>query len=242
MGTEKIHKLLAQAGLGSRREIERWIEQRRISINGKIAKIGERATTQDQIRVDGRLIRLQQRTPDTTRVLIYNKPADEVCSRRDEKGRKTVFDRLPKLTRGRWINVGRLDLTTQGLLLFTTDGELANQLTHPSNEIEREYAVRVFGDASKESLDNLRQGVMLDDGFAQFTRLRDAGGEGKNHWYHVTLREGRNREVRRLWESQGLTVSRLIRIRFANILLPRSLHLGKYAELSTQDINQLKRL
>lgn len=237
--SERLQKILANAGLGSRRAIEEWIKEGRIKLNGKIAELGAKATINDKIELDGRLIQFTRHLNEQPSVLIYHKPVGEICSRSDPEGRPTVFANLPRIKNKRWINIGRLDLNTSGLLLFTTDGELANRLMHPSYEIVREYAVRVWGEVDNTILTNLQQGVMLDDGLARFHTIKDAGGSGKNHWYHVTLLEGRNREVRRLWESQGVTVSRLIRIRFGNIILPRDLRMGTSRVLDQGNIKQL---
>lgn len=239
MKTEKLQKILANAGVASRRQVEQMIEEGRVSVNGQIAKLGDRATSRDQLRVDGKLLRLVE--DKKTRVLIYNKPVGEVCSRADEEGRKTVFDHLPLLRNGRWISVGRLDINTSGLLLFTNDGELANSLMHPSQQVEREYAVRVMGEVSPEIIKQLQAGVMLDDGMAKFIKISDGGGEGVNHWYHVVLTEGRNREVRRLWESQGVVVSRLIRVRYGNITLPKFVARGRWHELAPDEIQLLRK-
>ena len=236
---ERIQKLLATMGIGSRRQLEAMIEEGRISVNGQVAKLGDRADYGDKIRIDGRLIKLHYRPKNKQRVLVYNKPEGEVCSRSDPEGRTTIFERLPKLRSGRWVAVGRLDINTSGLLLLTTDGELANKLMHPSSEIEREYAVRTMGEADETILKALQEGVELDDGCAHFDSVRDAGGQGFNHWYHVTLAEGRKREVRRLWESQGITVSRLIRVRFGPLTLPRGLRPGEWKELERRDLEQL---
>ncbi|MDH5786299.1 MAG: 23S rRNA pseudouridine(2605) synthase RluB [Chromatiales bacterium] len=240
--SEKLQKVLARAGFGSRREMERWIEAGRVSINGKIVTLGERVSEEDVVRVDGTIVARQRMQQDRRcRVLIYNKPEGEVTSRGDPEGRKTVFDRLPTIKGGRWIVVGRLDINTSGLLLFTTDGELANRLMHPSYEVEREYAVRVLGEVPKETIELLKSGVELEDGLASFDEIRrDTGGEGANHWYHVKLKEGRNREVRRLWESQGVTVSRLMRVRYGNVTLPRYLRPGRWEELSDVQVRALR--
>lgn len=237
--TEKLQKVLARLGYGSRRELEQWIRDGRVSVNGSVAKLGDRVNENDQIRVDGHRVSKTRVRAQRTRVLIYHKPAGEVTSRSDPEGRATVFDRLPKLGNGRWIAIGRLDMNTSGLLLFTTNGELANKLMHPSSEVEREYAVRVYGEVGKSVLNSLREGVELEDGPARFEFIRDAGGEGKNHWYHVILKEGRNREVRRLWESQGVTVSRLHRIRYGTVKLERSIRSGRWEDLSASQIMQL---
>lgn len=237
---ERIQKLLAAAGIASRREAERLIEAGRVSVNGNVVSLGDKAELSDTVRVDGKVIRLDRRPQIKHRVLAYHKPEGEVCTRSDPEGRPTIFDGLPRLRSGRWINVGRLDINTSGLVLLTTDGELANRLMHPSNELEREYAVRVLGEVSEAMLRQLRKGVELDDGPARFTSIRDAGGQGANHWYHVTLNEGRNREVRRLWESQGVQVSRLSRVRFGPIALRRGLKPGGWDELPRQEIDQLR--
>lgn len=242
MRTEKLQKILADFGVGSRREMERWIADGRVSVDGKIAKLGDRAEPNAKIRVDGKLLHLDKRQRTQERYLVYHKPEGEICTQSDPEGRPTVFETLPKLRNGRWVMVGRLDINTSGLLIFTTDGELANRLMHPKYEIEREYAVRVFGEVTDEILKNLTHGVQLEDGLAKFTVIRDAGGEGINHWYHVVLNEGRNREVRRLWESQELQVSRLVRIRYGTLLLPRGLKRGEFADISVEDIKQLKKL
>ena len=234
---EKIQKVLARAGYGSRREIETWIEQGRIKVNRQIAKLGDRIGPDDRVFLDGKPLRIQH--APRLRVIAYHKPVGEVCTRQDPEGRPTIFERLPRIQNARWIAVGRLDINTSGLLLLTTDGELANRLMHPSSEIEREYAVRVLGEITPENLQQLQAGVMLDDGMAHFDRILDSGGEGSNHWYHVTLCEGRNREVRRLWEAVGMKVSRLMRIRYANIELGRSLRPGKFRDLESDELQQL---
>jgi len=228
---EKLQKVLARAGLGSRRELEHWITDGRITVNGVVAKLGDRVLPGQDIRVDGHSLSAGARHGTRRRVIIYSKPEGQVCTMADPEGRPTVFDHLPVLRNARWIVIGRLDFNTQGLLLFTTDGELANKLMHPSSEIEREYAVRVLGNVDADMLARLRAGVQLDDGPAHFDDIRDAGGEGANHWYHVTLKEGRNREVRRLWEAVGVKVSRLIRVRFGPVTLPRMLRPGRWEEL-----------
>jgi len=238
--SEKIQKILAAAGLGSRREIEEWLREGRISVNGSPAKLGDRMLSSDKVRVDGRDIRLLNEDQRKCRVLLYNKPEGEMCTRKDPEGRPTIFEKLPLLRNGRWIGVGRLDFNTSGVLILTNDGELANKLMHPSANLEREYAVRVQGQVSPGMLTTLRKGVELDDGPAHFEQLTDAGGEGSNHWYHVIVKQGRNRLVRRLWESQGVVVSRLIRIRFGSITLPRMLRRGKWHELTLNEIAQLK--
>ncbi|PCJ34155.1 MAG: 23S rRNA pseudouridine(2605) synthase RluB [Moraxellaceae bacterium] len=240
--TEKIQKVMARVGLGSRRAMEKWIAEGRVSVNGKLAKLGDRIGDGQALRVDGRVVQFQTESESLRRVILYNKPEGQVCTRTDPEGRPTVFDRLPQLQGERWVAVGRLDINTQGLILFTTDGELANQLMHPSSEIEREYAVRVRGEVSKEALNNMRNGVQLDDGEARFDDIVDSGGEGYNHWYHVLIAEGRKREVRRLWESQDIQVSRLIRVRYGCAVLPRGMQTGKSIELPKDEIDALARL
>ena len=237
--TERLQKLLARAGFGSRREMERWIEAGRVSVNGRIASIGDSAGAGDKLRVDGKPVPPHRLFPRELRVLGYYKPEGLVVSRHDEKGRDTVFAHLPGLANGRWIAIGRLDLNTTGLLLFTNDGELANRLMHPSSGIDREYAVRVRGAVDNDTLQRLRDGVDLEDGPARFTDIVDNGGEGSNHWYHVALMEGRNREVRRLWESQGVEVSRLMRVRFGPVFLPRKARPGRFWDLEREEIAAL---
>ena len=237
---ERIQKVLANAGHGSRRKIEQLIREGRVSVNGKTAELGQQIGLRDRLSIDGKAVRLHLQKEKKCKVLAYYKPAGEVCSRKDEKGRANVFDKLPRLRNGRWINIGRLDLNTTGLLLFTNDGELANKLMHPSSQVEREYAVRVLGRATPEQLQALRDGVELEDGSARFTDIVDSGGEGANHWYHVVIMEGRNREVRRLWESQGLQVSRLIRTRFGPYILPRRKKPGQHWRLEDKDIKALQ--
>ncbi|MGB2427809.1 MAG: 23S rRNA pseudouridine(2605) synthase RluB [Alteromonas sp.] len=241
--SEKLQKILANYGLGSRREMERWIEQGRVSVDGKVATLGDRAEASAQIRVDGNVISGLAKEK-TCRVLMYNKPEGELCSRSDPEGRATVFDRLPVIRPGRWIAVGRLDINTSGLLLFTNDGELANRLMHPKHEVEREYAVRVFGDVNTAHLKALQSGVELDDGLAKFTTIsaRPSDDESLNQWFNVTLSEGRNREVRRLWESQGLQVSRLIRVRYGALELKKRLPQGAWIELGLEDTNTLRKM
>ncbi|GAA0321661.1 23S rRNA pseudouridine(2605) synthase RluB [Psychrobacter aestuarii] len=239
MKDEKLQKALARMGLGSRRQIEEVIKAGRISINGTPATIGDRVSQGDEIRVDGRLIKYTSENEKRRRVLAYYKPEGEICSAQDPEGRPTVFDRLPKLTHDRWVMVGRLDINSTGLLLFTNDGEMAHRLMHPSNEIVREYAVRVLGEVTPEIARTLTAGVMLEDGMAQFDDIKEGGGEGINKWYHVKLKEGRNREVRRLFESQGLKVSRLLRTRYGSIALPKELRTGRFLELDKKEIHTL---
>ncbi|KTC92960.1 MULTISPECIES: 23S rRNA pseudouridine(2605) synthase RluB [Legionella] len=238
MTSERLQKILSQAGLGSRREMERWIEQGLVQVNGKVAQIGESAGANDKISVQGRLIANPLKTQAKTRILIYHKPIGEISSRNDPKHSKTVFDKLPPLRQGRWVQVGRLDINTSGLLIFTNDGELANRLMHPKFGLEREYAVRVHGQVNPESINAMLKGVELEDGRAQFKRIDFKGGEGTNVWYHVTLTEGRNREVRRLWQSQGVEVSRLIRIRYGQLTMPRFLTRGNWKELSVEEVER----
>ncbi len=237
--TEKLQKVLARAGLGSRRQIEGWIAEGRISINDKPAKLGDRIDLTAKITIDNRAVFLRPEQSAKQRVIIYHKPEGEVCTRSDPEGRPTVFANLPGLRNQRWIAIGRLDISTSGLLLFTTDGELANNLMHPSSEIEREYAVRVLGKVDPVMIKQLLAGVQLEDGMAAFSDIKDAGGTGVNHWYHVILKEGRNREVRRLWETQGVKVSRLIRVRFGNIQLPRLLRPGRSQTLTPEELDEL---
>lgn len=238
-GTEKLQKALARMGLGSRRQMEEVIKAGRVSINQKPATIGDRVEQSDEIRVDGRLIKYKSEREKRRRVLAYYKPEGEICSANDPEGRTTVFERLPKLTHDRWIMVGRLDINSTGLLLFTNDGELAHRLMHPSNEIVREYAVRILGELTPEMMRNLTDGVMLEDGLAKFEDIRQGGGEGVNKWYHVKLKEGRNREVRRLIESQGLKVSRLLRTSYGSVDLPKELRTGRFIELDRKEIHRL---
>lgn len=238
--SEKIQKILANAGVGSRRQIETWIQEGRITVNGRTATIGDRMTYHDQVCVDGREIKLAKSKNQKTRVLIYHKPEGEMCTRNDPEGRPTIFDSLPIIRNSRWICVGRLDFNTSGLLLITNDGELANNLMHPSSQIEREYAVRVRGDIDATVLQKLQKGVELEDGLAKFDKITDAGGNGSNQWFHVVVKEGRNRLVRRLWEALDFSVSRLIRIRFGNVYLPAGLKRGKHVELTDDELELLE--
>ncbi|WOO51474.1 23S rRNA pseudouridine(2605) synthase RluB [Hafnia alvei] len=242
--TEKLQKILARSGHGSRREIEGYLQEGRISIDGTKAKLGDRidVTTTAKIRLDGRILNIREAQKDVCRVLAYYKPEGELCTRSDPQGRPTVFQRLPRLNSARWIAVGRLDVNTSGLLLFTTDGELANRLMHPSREVEREYAVRVFGQVDDEKIRQLSRGVQLEDGPASFRSVSYRGGEGINQWYNVSLTEGRNREVRRMWEAVGVQVSRLIRVRYGDIDLPKGLPRGGWVELGLEQINYLRQL
>jgi 23S rRNA pseudouridine2605 synthase len=239
--SERIQKVLAQAGYGSRREIERLIGQGSIVVNGKVASLGDQIDPEKKhkIEIAGKLVAITQGQKSRPRVIAYHKPVGEVTTRSDPEGRPTVFDHLPKMSAGRWISIGRLDLNTSGLLLFTNDGELANKLMHPSSEVSRTYAVRVRGAVSQEILKRLQEGVELEDGRAAFETISDQGGTGQNHWYHVTLKEGRNREVRRLWESQGLEVSRLMRIAYGPVELRRDLRQGRWMELDPRSMTRL---
>lgn len=236
MSDEKLQKVLARAGLGSRREMERAIADGRLTVNGKPASLGDRVTGDARVALDGRPIQLTSADSVRGRVLIYNKPDNEICSRKDPEGRRSVFESLPKTRGERWISVGRLDYSTSGLLLFTSDGELANKLMHPSSTIEREYLCRVMGKATEDQMQCLIDGIMLDDGVARFTDIVDGGGEGINRWYYVVIMEGRNREVRRLWESQGLQVNRLKRVRYGKVFLPPKLKAGQWMELPPDEV------
>ncbi len=236
---ERIQKVLARMGLGSRREIESWIKEGRIVVNGKLAKLGDAITDEDRVQLDKKQIKFPRKTNSRPRVIAYHKPAGEICTRKDAEGRTTVFSKLPRLKGSRWVSIGRLDINTYGLLLFTNDGDLAHRLMHPSSGIDREYAVRVVGKVDEEMLKRLQEGVELEDGPAHFSDIVDSGGDGANHWYHVTLMEGRNHEVKRLWESQGITVSRLIRVRFGPVILSRSSRVGTVRELDDKELNEL---
>lgn len=233
---ERLQKVLASHGLGSRREIEHWIQLGQVRINERLAKLGDRLTPGDSIFVNNKkVIFASQQRPVQHRIIVYNKPEGEIVTRQDPQGRVTVFQALPRLNSGRWIAVGRLDINTSGLLLFTTDGILAHNLMHPSLEVEREYAVRVLGEVSQYQLSELTTGIKLDGITARFDSIYEAGGSGANHWYHVVIKEGRNREIRRLWESVGITVSRLIRIRYGNVVLGPRLFSGNCRPLAAEE-------
>lgn len=236
---ERLQKIMAAAGLGSRRMLEQRIRNGDVMVNNKPASIGQSASAGDHISFSGQEWKVVD-VAGAQRSLVYNKPVGEVTTRSDPQGRPTVFDRLPEIKGARWVAVGRLDLNTSGLLLMTTDGELANAMMHPSNQVDREYACRIFGEIDAEKLDNLKKGVMLDDGLAQFSDIQAAGGTEGNSWYHVTLLEGRNREVRRLWASQDVMVSRLKRVRYGAVFLPKRLRMGDWSELSAKDHQVLR--
>jgi 23S rRNA pseudouridine2605 synthase len=236
---EKLQKVLARAGIGSRREMERFITQGRVLVNGLLATLGDRVDFSDRIEVDKRRIQLTPSEEKNVKVLLYNKPEGEICTRSDPEGRPTVFDHLPQLSGERWIAVGRLDFNTSGLLLFTTDGELANSLMHPSSKIDREYLVRIQGKVDDDMKARLVEGIALEDGTARFTDIVDGAGSGQNHWFYCVVMEGRNREVRRLWESQGVKVSRLKRVRFGNIFIPSHVRVGQWTDLNVKEIKEL---
>ena len=236
----RIHKVLADHGIGSRRGIESLIRQKKVLVNGQLASIGQLVSEQDIFEVEGRTVRLSKKDPTKRRILMYNKKVGEISSRNDPDHKKTIFDSLPKLRSGRWVSVGRLDINTSGLILFTNDGSLANQLMHPSSNIEREYIARVHGNVTDEILNNLIEGVKLDDGFAKFTDVQGGRKGNTNQWFAMVIMEGRTREVRRLWESQGLEISRLKRARYGNVFLPANLKQGAYKELSKSEVNALE--
>ncbi len=235
--SEKLQKVLARAGLGSRRQMEKWISAGRIKVNGVVAELGSRVTRHDALSVDGKPLKMSEEKPET-RILLYHKVAGEMCTRNDPEGRQTVFDNLPRIKPGRWVSIGRLDYNTAGLLIFTNNGDLANQLMHPSTQLEREYAVRTLGMLTPEVIERLQEGVALEDGTAFFESILYSGGQSVNHWYHVVVKEGRNRLVRRLFESQNVTISRLIRVRFGKTVLPRRLPQGRSYELESKEVKK----
>lgn len=240
MKNERLHKRLANAGLGSRRTIEKWISEGKIKVDGKVATLGQLVSNRSRIHVNDKLVSLEERAPQEVRMLMYHKPEGEICSNYSEEGKPTVFDSLPPLKQGKWVMVGRLDVNTSGLLLFTNDGNIANRLMHPRYQVEREYAVRVLGNVTETVLSRLKRGVKLEEGLASFKSIKPhAKSDGSNQWYDVILTEGRYREVRRLWESQGCIVSRLIRIRYGALQLPRFLKKGTWEELPEERIHAL---
>jgi len=236
----RIHKILADHGIGSRRGIESLIKQRKVKVNGELATLGQLVSEHDTFEVEGRTVRLSKKDPSKKRILMYNKKVGEISSRNDPDHKKTIFDSLPKLKSGRWVSVGRLDINTSGLILFTNDGSLANQLMHPSSNIEREYIARVHGQVTDQILNNLMKGVKLEDGFAKFTDVQGGRKGNTNQWFAMVIMEGRTREVRRLWESQGLEISRLKRVRYGSLFLPASLKQGAFKELSKSEISALE--
>jgi 23S rRNA pseudouridine2605 synthase len=233
--TQRLHKLLALAGLGSRRDMEELIASGRVTVNGQVATVGQGVTEHDLVRLDSRPLRLPFEA-ELPQVLIYHKPEGEIVSQDDPEGRASVFDKLPKIKQGKWIAIGRLDMNTSGLLIFTTSGELANRFMHPRYEVEREYAVRIFGELTEGQMAQLKEGIELEDGPANFDSIIPQGGEGSNHWYQVILREGRNREVRRLFEAFQLPVSRLMRVRFGPVNLPPRVKRGKMLKLEQKEV------
>ncbi len=236
---ERIQKVLSRGGIGSRREIEHWIAEGRLKLNGNVVKLGDRLNPGDRLFLNDRIVNWEKFSIQPTRVLLYHKPTGEVVTRRDPEGRPVVFTQLPKLSTARWIAVGRLDINTSGLLLVTNNGELANRLMHPSTEVEREYAVRILGNVSDTTLEKLKQGVELEDGKARFDAIHFFGGEGANKWYNVIVSEGRNRLVRRLWESQEVVVSRLMRVRYGPVVLPERLKARTFYELTDKELDLL---
>lgn len=236
---ERIQKILARGGIASRREIERWIAEGRIKVNGQVVTQGVKLKLGDYLQINDRAVNWEKFAEQATRVLLYHKATGEVVTRNDPENRPVIFKNLPKLETARWIAVGRLDINTSGLLLVTNNGELANRLMHPSTEVEREYAVRILGNVPDATLEKLKTGVELEDGKAKFNEIHFAGGEGANKWYNVIVSEGRNRLVRRLWESQTLTVSRLIRVRYGPIVLPEGLRTSRFYELTDKELDLL---
>lgn len=236
---ERIQKVLARGGIGSRREIEGWVTEGRLKLNGVAVTLGTRIKAGDYLTINDRVVNWDKFTVQPTRVLLYHKPTGEVVTRRDPEGRPVVFTQLPSLVASRWIAVGRLDINTSGLLLVTNNGELANRLMHPSTQVEREYAVRVLGEVPDAVIERLKQGVELEDGKAKFDDIRFYAGEGANKWYYVTVKEGRNRLVRRLWESQNVVVSRLMRVRYGPVVLPERLKAHSFYELDAKELELL---
>jgi len=241
LNTEKLQKVLARAGIGSRRQMERWIVAGKIKINNLTATLGARVTAQDQIKINGRILKKHQNLDkkSSLEIILYHKPVGRICTRRDPARRKTVFANLPKPLTGRWVSVGRLDINTSGLILFTNNGDLANRLMHPSSNIDREYAVRTYGAATPEQLARIRSGIKVKGDMVKFVDAVDSGGEGRNHWYHVVLNEGKNREVRNIFAAIGLPVNRLIRVRYGPFLLA-NLRPGKTKSLNKQDVKYLE--
>ena len=237
----RIHKILADHGIGSRRGIESLIRQKKVSVNGQLATIGQLVSEKDTFEIEGRSIKLLKKDPTKRRVLMYNKKVGEISSRNDPDHKKTIFDSLPKLKSGRWVSVGRLDINTSGLILFSNDGSFANNLMHPSSNIEREYVARVHGHVSEKIVNNLIKGVKLEDGFAKFSDVQGGRKGNTNQWFAMVIMEGRSREVRRLWESQGLEISRLKRVRYGNLFLPATLKQGAFKELTKSEISALER-
>lgn len=237
--SEKLQKVLARAGFGSRREMETWIEAGRVVVNDRVAALGDRVTADDRIQVDGKKVVNVSAESSSPRVLVYNKPDNEICSRHDPEGRPSVFDNLPPIKHGRWVAVGRLDFNTSGLLMFTNDGELANRLMHPSSNIDREYAVRILGNVTDEMIQTLLKGVEIEGQVCRFTDVQFFAGEGRNRWYHVVIMEGRNREVRKLWESQGVRVSRLKRVRYGPVFIPSRVKQGQLYEMNPGEVAAL---
>lgn len=235
----KLHKALADAGHGSRRELEEWIIAGRVSVNGMPAHVGQRISPTDKVKVNGKLVNLHVGRSRLPRVVLYHKPEGEIVSRDDPEGRPSVFDNLPKIRGGRWITIGRLDINSCGLLVATNSGDLANRLMHPRYGIDREYAVRILGDLNEEALERLYDGIELEDGPARFTRIEEAGGDGANRWYNVTIAEGRNREVRRMFDAVGVVVSRLMRVRYGPLPLPPQLKRGQTRELTETEVKSL---
>lgn len=238
----RIHKVLADHGVGSRRGIESLIRQKKVLVNGSLATIGQLVSERDIFQVEGKTIKLSKKDPTQKRILMYNKKVGEISSRNDPDHKNTIFDSLPRLRSGRWVSIGRLDINTSGLILFTNDGALANKLMHPSSNIEREYVARVHGNVTENIIANLVEGVDLEDGYAKFTDVQEGRKGNTNQWFAMVIMEGRTREVRRLWESQGLEISRLKRVRYGNLFLPAQLKQGAFKELTKGEVNALERL